>query len=53
MQYFNPNMLYAKTGTTADSKEADKFKNLLGKMDPKVDREVRELLITARVGAVA
>jgi len=50
MQYFNPNMLYAKAGTTADSKEADKFKNLLGKMDPKLDREVRELLITARVG---
>jgi predicted metal-dependent peptidase len=50
MQYFNPDMLYAKAGTTADSKEADKFKNLLGKMDPKLDREVRELLITARVG---
>jgi len=28
MQYFNPDMLYAKAGTTADSKEADKFKNL-------------------------
>ena len=40
MQYFNPDMLYAKAGTTADSKEADKFKNLLGKMDPKLDREV-------------
>ena len=50
MQYFNPDMLYAKAGTTADSKEADKFKNLLGKMDPKLDREVREQLITARVG---
>jgi predicted metal-dependent peptidase len=37
-------------GTTADSKESDKFKDLLGPMDPVVDREVREKLITARVG---
>jgi len=37
-------------GTTANSKESDKFKDLLGPMDPKVDREVREKLITARVG---
>jgi predicted metal-dependent peptidase len=37
-------------GTTADSKESDKFKDLLGPMDPAVDREVREKLITARVG---
>ena len=37
-------------GTTADSKDTDKFKDLLGPMDPKVDREVREKLITARVG---
>jgi predicted metal-dependent peptidase len=38
------------TGTTANKKEADKFKNLCGPMDPKLDREVREKLITARVG---
>ena len=37
-------------GTTANKKESDKFKDLLGPMDPKVDREVREKLITARVG---
>jgi predicted metal-dependent peptidase len=37
-------------GTTADTKEKDKFKDLLGSMDPKLDREVREKLITARVG---
>jgi predicted metal-dependent peptidase len=40
----------AKKGTTADSKENDKFKDLVGKMDPKLDREVREILTTARVG---
>jgi predicted metal-dependent peptidase len=38
------------TATTANKKESDKFKNLLGETDPKVDREVREQLITARVG---
>jgi len=37
-------------GTTADTKEKDQFKDLLGPMDPKLDREVREKLITARVG---
>ena len=37
-------------GTTANKKESDKFKDLLGPTDPKVDREVREKLITARVG---
>jgi predicted metal-dependent peptidase len=36
--------------TTQNKKEADKFKNLCGPMDPKLDREVREKLITARVG---
>ena len=40
----------AKKGTTADSKDNDKFKDLIGKMDPKLDREVREILTTARVG---
>jgi predicted metal-dependent peptidase len=38
------------TATTANKKESDKFKNLLGVTDPKLDREVREILITARVG---
>ena len=38
------------TATTANKKESDKFKNLLGATDPKLDREVREILITARVG---
>ena len=36
-------------GTTADTKGL-KGKDLLGTMDPKLDREVREKLITARVG---
>jgi hypothetical protein len=38
------------TDTTANTKENDKFKNLLGPTDPKLDREMREKLITARVG---
>ena len=40
----------SKAGTTADSKESDKFKDLIGPTEPKIDREVREILITARVG---
>jgi predicted metal-dependent peptidase len=36
--------------TTANKKESDKFKNLIGATDPKLDREIREKLITARVG---
>jgi predicted metal-dependent peptidase len=36
--------------TTANKKEADKFKDLCGPTDPKLDREVREKLITARIG---
>ena len=50
MHYFNPDVLHAKAGTTADSKENDKFKNLIGPTDPALDRKVREKLITARVG---
>ena len=38
------------TGTTANKKESDKFKDLLGPTDPKLDRDIRERLITARVG---
>jgi len=50
MLYFNPNVLYATAGTTNNKKESDKYKNLLGPTDPKIDNEVREKLITARVG---
>ena len=38
------------TSTTTNKKESDKFKNLCGPTDPKLDRDVREKLITARVG---
>jgi predicted metal-dependent peptidase len=39
------------TATTENKKElSKKFANLVGPMDPKLDREVRELLITARIG---
>jgi predicted metal-dependent peptidase len=38
------------TATTATKDDAKKFANLIGKMDPVLDREVREKLITARVG---
>jgi len=38
------------TATTANKKESDKFKNLIGATDPRLDREIREKLITARVG---
>ena len=37
-------------GTTANKKESDKFKDLCGPTDPKLDRDIREKLITARVG---
>ena len=50
MQYFNPNVLHATVGTTATKEDNKKFANLLGPTDPKIDREVREKLITARVG---
>ena len=36
--------------TTKNKDDASRFANLIGPMDPKVDREVREILITARVG---
>ena len=38
------------TATTANKKESDKFKNLCGPTDAKLDRDIREKLITARVG---
>ena len=39
------------TATHSSNKEmAKKFANLIGPMDSKLDREVRELLVTARVG---
>jgi predicted metal-dependent peptidase len=40
----------ATAGTTTNSKESDKFKDLLGPTDAKLDAQVREKLITARVG---
>ena len=50
MKTFDPQVLHATAGTTATKEDKKKFANLLGKMDPKLDREVREKLITARVG---
>jgi predicted metal-dependent peptidase len=38
------------TADTANKELAKKFANLIGPTDPKLDREVRELLVTARVG---
>ena len=38
------------TATTATKDDKKKFANLLGETDPKLDREVREMLVTARVG---
>ena len=44
-------ILHAKTsGTTGNKDDAKKFANLIGPMDPVLDRKVREKLITARVG---
>ena len=43
--------IFAKsTGTTANKEDKKKFANLIGPMDPKIDREAREIMITARVG---
>lgn len=36
--------------STVNKEDAKKFANLIGPTDPKLDREVRELLVTARVG---
>jgi len=38
------------TATSVNKKESDKFKDLCGPTDAKLDREIREKLITARVG---
>ena len=38
------------TTSTQNNKESDRFKDLIGPMDPRLDREIRERLITARVG---
>jgi len=38
------------TATSVNKKESNKFKNLCGPTDAKLDREIREKLITARVG---
>jgi predicted metal-dependent peptidase len=50
MHYFNPDVLHATAGTTATKDDAKKFANLIGPMDVKLDRVVREKLISARVG---
>ncbi len=50
MKMFNPDVLHVTAGTTATKEDKKKFANLLGPTDPKIDREVREKLITARVG---
>ena len=50
MHYFNPDVLHATAGTTATKDDAKKFANLIGDTDPKLDRVVREKLISARVG---
>jgi predicted metal-dependent peptidase len=50
MHYFNPDVLHATAGTTATKDDAKKFANLIGPMDMKLDRVVREKLISARVG---
>jgi predicted metal-dependent peptidase len=42
--------LHATAGTTATKDDAKKFANLIGPMDTKLDRVVREKLISARVG---
>ena len=36
--------------TTKNKDDAARFANLIGPTDPKLDREVREILVTARVG---
>lgn len=50
MQHFNPRVLHATAGTTANKEDKKKFENLLGATDPALDRRVREKLVTARVG---
>jgi predicted metal-dependent peptidase len=50
MHYFDPDVLHAKAGTTATKDDAKKFANLIGPMDAKLDRVVREKLVSARVG---
>lgn len=44
------NVLHAAVKGTQNKDDAKRFANLIGPMDPKLDREVRELLVTARVG---
>ena len=44
------NVTQARTDTSVNKDDAKKFANLIGPTDPKVDRAVREKLITARVG---
>jgi len=52
MYYTENTELYMSTATatTKNKDDAERFANLIGPTDPKLDREVREILITARVG---
>jgi len=52
MQYYFPTSqpIHALAGSTATKDDNKKFANLIGKTDPKLDREVREILVTARIG---
>ena len=45
-----PNVLHAAAKGTQNKDDAKRFANLIGPMDPKLDREVREMLVTARIG---
>lgn len=40
----------ASSNNTANKKENSKLKDLIGPTDPKLDAQVRDKLITARVG---
>ena len=42
--------LQAAATNTTNKDDAKRFANLIGPTDPKLDREVREMLVTARVG---
>jgi predicted metal-dependent peptidase len=56
MCYYNSYTLTTKdytmatAGTSANKKQGESLKDILGPMDPKIDAIVREKLITARVG---
>lgn len=49
MLHQNSHVLSAKAGSTSNKNDDEKFANLIGETDPKVDRDMREKLVTARV----